>query len=150
MMDEFRPWRILLVEDNLADVCLLRLALNEAGLKFEITTLCDGNEARDFVCRRGKYREAPCPDLAVLDLRVPMSSGAEVLEAIRGSEHLRHLPAIIMTSFAPPEELSRVEALGIERQIIKSCNFDEFLKVGEEIKEVLERSRQPNCKSRGA
>src|SRR5581483_9006748 len=74
MRHESRPWRILLVEDNLADICLFRLALNEAGLQFDLTALHDGAEALAFVRREGKYFEAPRPDLVVLDLRLPMHS----------------------------------------------------------------------------
>lgn len=137
MRKEVRPWRILLVEDNLADICLLRLALNEAGLKFELTALHDGGEALAYVKHQGKYADAPCPDLAVLDLKLPMHSGAEVLAAIRASELLHDVPAVIMTSVASPNDLARAEALGIARRITKSCDFTEFLKVGEEIRDVL-------------
>lgn len=147
MTNELRPWRILLVEDNLADICLLRLALNEAGLKFELTALHDGGEALAFVKREGRHADTPCPDLVVLDLKLPMHSGADILAAMRSSEHLREVPAIIITSLASPHDLARAEALGIERQIVKSCDFKEFLKMGEEIKGVLHKTVESQAKS---
>ena len=140
MPNELRPWQILLVEDNLADICLMRLALNEAGLKFELTALHDGREALGFVKRQGRYVDASRPDLVVLDLMLPMYSGAEILAAMRSSSHLRDVPAVIMTSVAAPHDLVKAEALGIERQILKPCDFKEFLKIGDTIRDVLLRS----------
>ena len=61
------PWRILLVEDNLGDICLLRLALKEAALNCELTVLNDGGEGLAFVRREGKYAGVCRPDMAVID-----------------------------------------------------------------------------------
>src|ERR1041384_7977148 len=98
MARQTRPWHILVVEDNLADVSLLRLALKDAGVDFDLTALQDGAEALAFVRRQGKYADAPRPDLAILDLSIPKHSGGEVLQAIRSTEELRTLPAVIWTS----------------------------------------------------
>src|SRR5437868_871592 len=86
--EEARPARpvILLIEDNPGDVELLRLALRMADLDCDLTVLTDGGEAMAMVRRQGAYREAPEPDLAILDLNIPKNDGVEVLETMRASE----------------------------------------------------------------
>ena len=75
-------FRILLVEDNDADVYLFRKALEAADLKFELTVAQDGAEALAFVRREGTRS---VPDLVVLDLNLPKDGGIQVLKAIRES-----------------------------------------------------------------
>src|ERR1700683_3975102 len=96
-------WRILLVEDNPADVHLWRLALKESGLNFELSVLLDGAEGLTFVRRQGKYSSAPRPDIAILDHMLPGNDGIEILAAIRSSQHLRSIPVVLITSFASPQ-----------------------------------------------
>lgn len=142
MTNEWPPSRILLVEDNLADICLLRLALKDAGLDFELTVLHDGAEALAFVKREGKYVDASRPDLVVLDFKIPKSSGSEVLAAIRSSEDMQNVPAVVMTSLASPHDLAKVEVLGIECQLVKPCDFKEFLKIGVVLRDIVLKFRQ--------
>src|ERR1700722_950128 len=78
--------RILLVEDNDADVYLFRKALETAGLQFELTVMRDGAEALAFVRRQGKYSASSVPSLVVLDLNLPKDGGIQVLRAIRERE----------------------------------------------------------------
>src|SRR5947207_11161569 len=77
------PFRILLVEDNDADVYLLRKALENAALNFELIVIDDGAEALAYARSEGKYSGAARPDAAVLDMNLPKSEGTEVLEALR-------------------------------------------------------------------
>src|SRR5713226_8180127 len=81
--------RILLIEDNEADVYLMRRALDDEKFRYDLTTLEDGEMALSFIRREGKYAHAKQPKVIVLDLNVPRSSGIEVLKEIRG---MRNLP----------------------------------------------------------
>ena len=72
-------FRIVLVEDNDADVYLLRQALKEAGLDVDLTVITDGGDAMAFAKGQGKYANFDQPDLAVLDLNLPKNAGIEVL-----------------------------------------------------------------------
>ncbi|MFN0103301.1 MAG: response regulator [Bryobacteraceae bacterium] len=132
------PFRILLVEDNAADVYLFRKALAGAGLNFELTVITDGAEALAFVRREGKYAESPVPDLAILDLNMPKHDGADVLEAMRQSSHLANVPVVVTSSSTSPRERTRVERLGIERYIRKPPGLDEFLQIGTVLKQILQ------------
>lgn len=137
MTNEWSLSRILLVEDNLADICLLRLALKDAGLDVELTVLHDGAEALAFVKRQGKYANAARPDLVVLDFNLPKNSGSEVLAALRSSEHMRNVPAVVMTSIASPHDLARAQVLGIECQLVKPLDFKEFLRIGIVLRDIV-------------
>jgi len=142
MARQTRPWHILVVEDNLADVSLLRLALKDAGVDFDLTALQDGAEALAFVRRQGKYADAPRPDLAILDLSIPKHSGGEVLQAIRSTEELRTLPAVIWTSLASPAALAEAKNLGIELQIVKPSDLKQYLEIGHTLKQIISTARR--------
>src|SRR4051812_11162478 len=92
------PVEILLVEDSPDDADLMREALLEGTLPARVHWVEDGEQALDFLYRRGAYRESPGADLVLLDLRLPRKNGREVLDEIRGDAHLCLLPVIILTS----------------------------------------------------
>ena len=133
-------YRILLVEDNSADVYLFRQALKKAELDVELTVIEDGGEALAFARGQGKYAAAPIPDLAVLDLNLPKAGGAAVLAAMRQNEHLSHVPVAVLTSAEPREKMKPAE-LGIGRFITKPPDLEDFLHIGQVLKEMLIESK---------
>lgn len=142
---EAPTFHILLVEDNAADIYLLRQALKGTGLNFELTVIEDGAEALAFVRRQGNYGALPIPNLAVLDLNLPKNGGAAVLEALRRNQDLSHVPVAIMSSTAEPREQARTKQLGIQRFITKPPDLEDFLQIGQVLKEMLlERSDGPS------
>jgi two-component system response regulator len=136
-------FRILLVEDNPADIYLLRQALAEAALEVELMIIEDGAEALAFARHQGKYAGIPAPDLAILDMNLPKNGGGEVLEAMRLSKDLSEVPVVIMTSSASPSEQMKTTQLGIARYIIKPLNLSDFLQIGHVLREVLTESAVP-------
>lgn len=132
-----RTFHILLVEDNDADVYLMRHALQDAGLDVELTVIEDGAEALAFVRQEGKYAGSPIPDIAILDLNLPKVGGAVVLQAMRQSEAMSAVPVAIMTSSATPREQAETAELGISRFITKPPDLEGFLQVGQVLKEIL-------------
>lgn len=136
-------FHILVVEDNEADVYLLRQALKEAGLGFELTVIDDGAEALDFIGNPAKHGNVPRLDLAILDLNLPKSTGLEVLEAIRCSHDLWNVPVAIVTSSAEPRERAKTDELRVERFITKPPDLEDFLQIGAVLKEMLLESQGP-------
>lgn len=130
-----RKARILVVEDNPSDVDLLRWALQGADVDFDLKVINDGGEAMAYV-RRHAESEIP-HDLAILDLNVPKNDGLEILEAMRSTTAFRALPVAVLTSSSSPRERTKLTALNVTRLIAKPLEFDEFMKIGYVIKQVL-------------
>ena len=132
-----RAFRIMLLEDNPADVYLFRKALETAGVHFELRVIENGADGLAFARRQGEYATSSIPDLAVLDLNLPKGGGAPVLEAMRHGKDLKGVLVVIMTSSATPSEQARAQELGVERFITKPPDLDDFLQIGEVLKEIL-------------
>jgi chemotaxis family two-component system response regulator Rcp1 len=130
-------FHILLLEDNPADVYLLRQALKNAGVNFELTVIEDGSEGLAFARRQGKYEGSFIPDLAVLDLNLPKGGGESVLIAMRQSIDLDRVPVVIMSSSATPGDQANIKTLGVEQFIKKPSDLEAFLQIGYVLKEVL-------------
>lgn len=129
--------RILLIEDNDADVYLFQKALMTAEVKFALTVIGDGAEALAFVRREGKYSERPVPDLVLLDINLPKSGGIHVLRAIRETENFLKVQVAIVSSSASPQDRDQTEKLGVDRYITKPADLEGFLQIGQIIREML-------------
>lgn len=148
-MSDNAKTHILVIEDNIADVELLRIAMQTAGLDCELCVIDDGGEALAFVRQQGKYSQRITPDLVVLDLNVPKSDGIEILKAIRETHSLAHLPVVVTTSSSSPREMTQLQSLHIAKHFIKPPDLDEFMKIGPILKQVLLEGAVQN-KSRAA
>ncbi len=127
-----RDWQvidILLVEDNPGDVDLTKEALEGAKVANRLHVVEDGEEALDFLRRRGRYSDAPRPDLILLDLNLPKRDGREVLEAIRADGDLTEIPIVILTSSEADEDIARAYRLHANCYIAKPVSFRQFLTV---------------------
>jgi CheY-like chemotaxis protein len=140
-LPDARTFRILLVEDNAADIYLFRQALQRAGLAFELTVINDGGHALAFARSEAEVFQTAAPDLLVLDLNLPKIGGCEVLEALRQNPNLSNLAVAIMTSSAASQDYEKCASLGVGRYIIKPLELEEFLRVGEIVKQVLLESK---------
>jgi two-component system, chemotaxis family, response regulator Rcp1 len=136
--------RIVMMEDNPADVLLMREALREQGLEVDLLVVPDGEAALAWV---GANASA---DLILLDLNLPRHDGIEVLERIRGTLSLRDVPVAVVSSSDSPHDRAGAERLGADRFIAKPCTLDEFLLIGVEIKSLLaQRTRPADTKWKG-
>jgi two-component system, chemotaxis family, response regulator Rcp1 len=128
-----RAMEILLVEDSVPQARLTMGALKRGGIAHHMTWLSDGEEAVEFLHRRGKYTRVPHPDLVLLDLILPGISGQEVLKVIRGEAELRRIPVVVMT--AADEATANPSSLDVEGFLRKPINLDEFLTIVDRLKE---------------
>lgn len=92
------PVEILLVEDSPDDAALMTEALAEGSLAVRVHQVEDGESALNYLRREEAYREAPRPDLILLDLHLPRKNGFEVLVEQKEDPELRHIPVVILTS----------------------------------------------------
>jgi len=124
---------VVLIEDNSADVYLIGRALREAGLKFNLRTFKDGEEALRFV---ENSDQTAAPDLFLMDWNLPRVHGRQILEAIEHSILLGRTPRIVLTSSESPVDRQAVEDLG-GVFVSKPRTLEEFMQVGYRVKAIL-------------
>jgi CheY-like chemotaxis protein len=123
------PAEILLVEDTPSDVRLTLLAFKQNKRGCRVTAVENGVEAMALLRRQGQYARAPRPDLILLDLKLPLKSGFEVLAEIKTDEDLQSIPVVVLTS--SPREADVLKAYNIKANayVIKPVEFEEYLKM---------------------
>jgi len=121
-----RPVEILLVEDSPDDADLMVEALDEGDLPVRVTVVEDGEEAVQFLRRRGAYANAHRPHLILLDLHLPRKSGHEVLAEIKQDPDLRLIPVVIMTSCPSEDAIDKAYDLHANCCIRKPVDLDQF------------------------
>ncbi|HLJ51525.1 MAG TPA: response regulator [Bryobacteraceae bacterium] len=125
--------QVLMIEDNPGDAILVREALKEAELSFELTHLKDGDEAIDYIealTQPGRVQ----PDLVLLDLHLPKRNGWRVFAAIRSHPLVIQIPVVIFTSSSDPRDRVRGENADRTIYIRKPSTIEEFMAVGREIR----------------
>ena len=113
---------ILYVEDEEADVVLLRHVFQKAGILNPLQAVKDGRLAKDYLAGNPPYddrQQHPLPGLVLLDLNLPYWSGFEVLEWIRQQPRLRRLPVVIFSSSNRPDDIARAYDTGANGFLVK-------------------------------
>jgi CheY-like chemotaxis protein len=121
--------RILLVEDSINDVELILTSLAENHLGNEVVVVRDGEEALDYLYRRGVYRlrREGNPVVVLLDLKLPKVDGMEVLGQIKADHDLKMVPVVVLTSSREEQDLVRCYELGSNAYVVKPIDFHEFV-----------------------
>jgi len=127
--------RILIVEDDPNDVELTLTALGEYNLANEVVVTRDGQEALDYLHRRGQYSNRPQenPAVILLDLKLPKVDGLEVLQQIKSDERLNMVPVIVLTSSHQEKDVMRSYKLGVNAYVVKPVDFHEFVNAVKEL-----------------
>jgi CheY-like chemotaxis protein len=120
---------ILLVEDNPADVRLVREALKESKILNKLSVVEDGVEAMEFLRKKGKYASSIRPDLILLDLNLPRKNGREVLAEVKSDDNLKRIPVVIMTVSDDEKDILLTYNSHANCYIKKPLNFDQFNKM---------------------
>ncbi len=119
---------ILLVEDNPDDEALTLRALAKSHITNPVVVVRDGEEALDFLFRRGVHAHATeIPQVVLLDLKLPKIDGLEVLRAVRAEPRTRLLPVVILTSSIEERDLVTGYDLGANSYIRKPVDFNQFV-----------------------
>ena len=128
------PLPILLVEDNEADAELALRAFRRRKLSNPVYVARDGEEALDYIHRRGRFAEdAPVPSVILLDLRIPKVDGLEVLHQLKQDPVYRNVPVVVLTTSAEDRDVRRSYELGAASYIVKPVEFEKFQEVVERI-----------------
>ena len=127
--------RILLVEDDPKDTELTMTALEEYNLSNEVVVAVDGEEALDYLYRRGGFasRSNENPAVLLLDLKLPLVDGLEVLKQIKSDEKLKMIPVVVLTSSREERDMVASYSLGVNAYVVKPVNFHEFVNAIKEL-----------------
>jgi DNA-binding response OmpR family regulator len=127
--------RILIVEDDPRDVELTLTALEEYNLANAVVVTRDGQEALDYLYRRGQFHTRPDgnPAVMLLDLKLPKVDGLEVLKQVRSDEHLEMIPVVVLTSSHEEKDMMRSYKLGVNAYVVKPVDFHEFVNAVKEL-----------------
>jgi CheY-like chemotaxis protein len=129
MVERNGPIEILLVEDNPGDVRLTKEALREGKVYSNLHTVKDGVEAMEYLRREGKYKDAPRPDIILLDLNLPRKDGREVLEEIKSDDKLKRIPVVVLTTSKAEEDVLRTYNLHANCYVTKPVDLEKFMVV---------------------
>jgi CheY-like chemotaxis protein len=128
---------ILLVEDSPEDYEATVRAFKRSGLKNPIFRCEDGDNALDFLYRRGRYEnpeESPRPGVILLDLNLPGTDGREVLTEIKQDEQLKQIPVIVLTTSNDSRDVDSCYLAGANSYIQKPVDMEGFIRAIERLK----------------
>lgn len=120
---------ILLIEDNLGDIRLIKEAFKEGKIINRVSVVEDGEAAMAFLRREGPYAGAVRPDLILLDLNLPKKDGREVLAEIKADEDLKRIPVVVLTTSQAEEDILRTYDLHANCYVAKPVDLEQFLAV---------------------
>ena len=122
-----RPIDVLLAEDDPADELITREAFQDNKIGNTLHVVRDGQEALDFLFRRGAHVDAVRPDLILLDLNLPKYDGREVLQLIKNDEDLAAIPVVVLTTSSAEEDILRSYRLHANAYVTKPVDLDQFI-----------------------
>jgi DNA-binding response OmpR family regulator len=128
---------LLLIEDDPDTVTLLERALRKAGLRREVRVLTDGQEALHYLASEDKAKH-PRPCLVLLDLKLPIKTGLEVLAWLRGRSDYRPMPVVMMTGSSATQDIDEALKLGIKAYCVKPVDFKDLLRLARTIRRLVE------------
>lgn len=131
---------VLLVEDDPSDVLFMRRAWRQVGCKVPLIPVGDGEMAVAYLSGNAPYSDRsqyPFPTLVLLDLKIPLLPGLEVLRWIRENPGLRGLPVAVLTSSEEPADVARARELGVSDYIVKPTGYAKLVTVVERLGAML-------------
>jgi len=121
--------QILLVEDNEGDIILTKEAFEESGAVVDISVARNGQEALDFLYKRGASAKVDRPDLILLDINIPVYNGHEVLKEIKNDSNLKSIPVIMLTTSNNQKDINLAYKNHCNSYVKKPLDLSDFLQV---------------------
>ena len=132
------PRTILVVEDSPIDFEAVSRGFRKVGCEDELVNVVDGDEALDYIHKRGKHAKnenSPPPALVLLDLNLPGTDGRGVLREIRANQETKKIPVVVLTTSVDPRDVQACYELGVNTYMQKPASLAEFYEVILRIKE---------------
>jgi DNA-binding response OmpR family regulator len=128
--------QIVLIEDNRADVGLIREALEQHDVRCEVIVIDNGEVALKFI-NEIDAGQHPCPALVIIDLNLPKKPGREVLQRMRASTVCRDVPVVVLTSSDNEKDKGDVARFAPLHYLIKPSNLDDFMTLGALFRQIV-------------
>lgn len=128
---------ILLAEDNSADIELVREALEDRAIAYELRVVEDGELAMDFIKRIDLDSALRCPKLFLLDLHLPKRDGEEVLRCLRASERCGQTPVVILTSSDSPSDRETATRNAALHYFRKPSTLEQYMQLGDVVRNII-------------
>ena len=132
-----RPIDVLLIEDDPGDQLITREAFEHNKIRNKLHIAHDGEEGLDFLYQRGAHKDAPRPDLVLLDLNLPKYDGRQLLERIKSDPELTHIPVVVLTTSSAEEDILRSYKLHANAYVTKPVDLDQFMNAVRQIDEFF-------------
>lgn len=129
--------QVLIVEDNEADVFLIEEAIGATKLPLSLHVVTDGDQAVRFFDRSDADPAAPCPSLVILDINLPKKRGGDVLKHMRQSRRCGKALVIAVSTSDAAQDRAQMKTLGANGYFRKPSAYDEFMKLGDIVKDLL-------------
>lgn len=126
MAKSSKSYVILMADDDADDYLLVRDALREAGREHDLRFVRNGEELADYLHRRGEYsngRDAPRPDLILLDLKMPKKDGREVLQELKSDPQFKRIPVVALTTSTAEDDVGFSYDVGANSYVTKPVSF---------------------------
>ena len=137
-------FHIVLVEDAEPDVLLVREALEQSGLDFDLQVFDDGEQGVEFIETMDRDVNLHRPHLFLLDLNLPKKTGGQILERVRQSPTCGQVPVVILTSSDSQKDKAQAAFLNATGYFRKPSRLDEFMKLGPYVRDLLQRQSEAN------
>jgi CheY-like chemotaxis protein len=121
--EAFRPYTVLLVEDDKADILLITESLLERGMARDVRLAADGIAALEML----REPDRPRPDLIVLDLNMPRMNGLELLTHLKADPDLSLIPVVVLTTSSTPEDVTGAYRRHANAFVTKPVGLDDFV-----------------------
>jgi len=131
---------VLLIEDNHDDVTLTQIAFRKAQITNRLDVVWDGVEAMEFLFCKGRYASRNVndkPAVILLDLKLPLVSGVQVLKAVRGDNNYRDIPIVVLTSSMEASDQRACNHNGVTEYLQKPESLSKFIEIVQNIKSAF-------------
>ncbi len=133
-----KEYFILCVEDSPEDLETIKRAFKKVGLINPLVHFEDGDEALDYLFRKGNYTDpekSPRPNIILLDLNLPGTDGFEILAEVKNDEVLKKIPVIVLTTSSDNRDIEKCFQAGANSYIVKPVSFDGFVEAIKKLKD---------------
>ena len=126
---ESRQIEILLIEDNPGDARLTQETMRAAKMTNVLHVVEDGVQAMEFLRQRSRFKDAPRPDLILLDLNLPKKDGRAVLAEVKADPDLRRIPVVVLTTSRSEEDVMQAYDMHANAYVTKPVNLEQFMRI---------------------